>query len=101
MKITELFLDNAPDVPSLFRVGDVVEGFPHRVKSITFYGTNHSLHGHSGKECYSIEFDDVPIRKIIPAKRMVEITVDTGKKVKPDEDVGNVVLPAAAEAGGN
>lgn len=92
MKITELFLHESPGLPKVFTVGDTVEGFiEHHVKAIEY--KKYEVFG-ADAPCYVVTFEGIEIRKTIPASRMVEITVDTGKKPQADEDVG--VAGAAA-----
>lgn len=88
MKITELFLepvDGMDNVINQFIVGEEAGNYG-RVKSIEFKGTNHGTTGHTGMPSYIISFES-GIRKGVPYERMVETTVDTGKR-NDDEDVG-------------
>lgn len=88
MRITELFLepvDGMEHVASQFIVGEE-SGNYGRVKSIEFKGTSHGTTGHIGMPTYVVTFED-GVRKGVPYERMIETTVDTGKR-PTDEDVG-------------
>lgn len=86
MKIISIFRqNNGLALPVKFIVGDIPQigddppvGPP--VSCIKHFGLQYNGGKHFKRECYVVEFEDSPVKRIIPESSIIEVVIDTTKE---------------------